>query len=154
MENMKLVLTAEQARRRWASQIAGLVGVSIYMLVISLIESTKLWWPWALGCALVVNMITYLYENIMYTRAFTECTDSGILTRGLAGNRVCSWPHVREITCRTRVWGTDVLVTTVSGARFRLGVPVDRSTMRDPDIAAKVEQIRRYWRAATRGTSA
>jgi hypothetical protein len=104
------------------------------------------WWLWALGAA-SLNLLVFLYENVMYTRAFTECTPVGIRTRGLAGIRQCPWRQVRDISCQRRGGGTNVIVTTIDGTRFRLGAPVDRISMRDPDFAPRVAQIRNCWRS-------
>ena|SRR5258708_11646403 len=108
-----------------------------------MVRSTRFW---AIAVVLSVKMLVYFYETVMYARAFTECAESGLRTRGLARTRECAWSQVCDISSRRRAFGSDVIVTTAMGARFRLGAPVDRSTMRDPDLAFKIADIERYRR--------
>jgi hypothetical protein len=101
---------------------------------------------WAVGLGLGALMGIWAY--VMYARASTECTPAGIRTRGLGGLRQCSWPQVADIAIRPGT-GTTIRVTTVSGTRFLLGVPVSGGVMRDPEFGFKLRQIQEYWRSAT-----
>ena len=89
-----------------------------------------------------------LWALVMYIRAFTECTPTGIRTRGLAGTRECRWADVAAIVARPYGRTTTVMLTTTAGGRFRLGAPVAGGVMGDPEFPAKVAQIRQYWHVA------
>lgn len=149
MQELRLRITPAQLRGRWRAQAAGTAGTGVFFGgIIGLGGGSGIWWLWALGAVISLNVLIGLYENVAYTRAFTECTPAGVRTRGLAGTRRCPWPHVGGIACQRRAGGVIVIVTTTSGAYFRLGAPVDGISMRDPDLRSKVAQVQQYWRLA------
>jgi hypothetical protein len=104
--------------------------------------------PWAIGAGIAA--LICLYSWVAYARAFTECTPAGLRTRGLGGLTECSWPGVSDIVLRPHGRTVTVMVTTTTGTRFRLGVPVDGGVMGDPRFRVKAQQILDYWHSATK----
>jgi hypothetical protein len=107
---------------------------------------------WSIGCE--IGALIGVYCLVLYAVIFTKCTPEALCTRNLSGRlHVLPWPQVADITVRAVTSrGTTtytVLVTSVTGKRFRLGAPVSGGVMSDPEFAAKVQQIQEYWRAAT-----
>jgi hypothetical protein len=105
-----------------------------------------------LGGGLGVASLITGWSFVAYSRAFTRCTQAGIWTRGLGGERRCAWSNVQQIAIResTRrgVTTYTVLVTTIAGTQFVLGAPVDGGIMPDPAFEDSVRKIRGYWRRA------
>jgi hypothetical protein len=106
---------------------------------------------WGIGAAVGAPSLGWVL--LRYKRAFTECSPSGIRSRGLGPEWRCDWAHVREIAIRrsSNPRGPDsytVIVTTASGDRLQLGMPVRAGLMPDPNFEAKAERIRAYWQAA------
>jgi hypothetical protein len=100
--------------------------------------------PLALAAGVGALLCAYSYGA--YATAFTECTQSGIRTRGLAGVRTCPWAEVRDITpLRDGV----VRISTTSGMNFWLGAPVQSRLMPDPEFFSKVTQVMDCWLSAT-----
>jgi hypothetical protein len=89
-----------------------------------------------------------LWALVMYAGAFSECTPTGIRTRGLAGGRDCRWAEVAGIVQRSYGKTVSISVITTYGTRFRLGAPVAGGVMPDPEFGAKLAQIQQYWRSA------
>jgi hypothetical protein len=123
----------------------GAVLTIVWIMVGGQIGSTI--WPWAVGADLVA--LIGLYAYLAYAVAFTECTVTGIRTRGLWSEQHCSWAEVKSISPRLYKRTTTVVIATTYGTSFRLGAPVDGGVMRDPEFAPKVMQIREYQRAAS-----
>ena len=105
------------------AQLRGLVG---YIAVVALVGSvlTGAWWlggpqsagllgPWAVGADL--GAVLGLYAWVWYARAFSECTQAGIRTRGLAGSRAVRWVSVRDIEVHPSGQTSSVMVTCVDG---------------------------------------
>jgi hypothetical protein len=105
----------------------------------------------ASAVGLGIAALLYFYVVAAYAAARTECKPTGIRTRGLGGPRSCLWADVRDISVR-RGRSRIVVVTTAASRRFWLGAPVDGGIMPDPDLAAKLAQIRGYWQSAVIGT--
>jgi hypothetical protein len=140
MAELRLTITVRQKR----GLLLLLVIVGLAALVLALMRPLAAVW---LGIA----ELLVLWAYVMYARAFTECTPDGIRTRGLGGQRQCSWPQVANIRLHPR--SRLVVVTTRDGRRFWLGVPVDGGVMPDPEFTVKFKQVVRYWHAAP-GSSA
>lgn len=104
---------------------------------------------YAIGAGL--GALISFYACASYAIVYTECTPTGIRTRGLGGRRGCPWAQVRDISQRASAMNRIAVVTTTSGRRFWLGAPVDGSVVRDPEFAEKLEQITDYWRMAVLG---
>jgi Bacterial PH domain len=85
---------------------------------------------------------------VVHARAYTECTPAGIRTRGLAGTRECRWEEVADIVAQPYRGAAFIMVVTRSGRRFRLGAPVEGGVMGDPQLPAKMAEIRQYWQSA------
>jgi hypothetical protein len=97
------------------------------------------------GIGSVPGVLAYL----IYARSFTECSQAGIRTSGLARQRQCPWSAVAEMGLRPFGRMVTVTVTTTSATRFRLGAPVDGNyNMRDPEFASKIAAIQQYWLTA------
>lgn len=129
---------------------AGICGVAVVLAVFWALSGphrSGTLAMWAIGAG-VAGLIC-LYASIAYARAFTECTPAGLRTRGLAGTRTCPWAEVRTIAPRVYRQTTTVMVTTVHGTRFRLGVPVTGGVMSDPEFGQRAEQIWQYWQRAS-----
>jgi len=106
---------------------------------------------WGLAAAIGVPLLGWAL--LRYKRAFTECSPAGIRSRGLSREWQCDWADVREIAIRrsSNPRGPNtytVIVTTVSGDRLLLGMPVRGGLMPDADFEAKAARIRAYWQAA------
>jgi hypothetical protein len=96
------------------------------------------------------------YAWAVYAAAFTECTPTGLRTRGFSGTRQSAWPGIADIRVRPYGQTASVMVTTASGARFRLGAPVDGGVMKDPEFMNRTLQVIAYCgrRPPRRGRSA
>lgn len=125
-----------------------LAGVAVLLAVLAAVSgggwgSTPGWWAFGAGFGALVG----LWALVMYARAFTECTPTGIHTRGLAGTRDCRWGEVADIVPRPYRGTVIVSVITTYGSRFWLGAPVAGGVMGDPEFGAKLAQIQQYWRS-------
>ena len=72
------------------------------------------------------GLVTALWANVTYPRAFTECSPDGIRASGLFGFRIrnCPWTEVDKISVVNGAGSsTSIMVTRHDGSRFRLGVP-------------------------------
>ena len=93
------------------------------------------------------GLVTALWANVTYLRAFTEFSPDGIRARGLFGFRIrnCPWTEVDKISVVNGAGSsTSIMVTRHDGSRFRLGVPSSPGNWPDRDFDAKVAQISKY----------
>lgn len=82
-------------------------------------------------------------------RCFTECTPDGIRTRGYGRTRTLRWAEVAVILSGGRqAPGASIWIVTTDCSKIRLGAPAAAVIVPDPDIRAKLKQIRSYWHAA------
>ena len=144
MESVSLRIAPRQLRRLLTRtvSVAAVAAVLITLWMVNM-RNGALLAPWAVGAA--VGALVCAYAYLACRTAFTECTQSGIRTRGLAGPRACSWAEVRAIT---PLQGGMVRISTSYGRHFWLGAPVHSRLMDDPEFFAKVMQIKDCWRSA------
>lgn len=148
VENLRLTIARSQLRGLLA-YIALISAVTVLLAVFWALggQGGSVVGAWALGAG--IGALIGLYAYIAYARAFTECTPAGLRTRGLGGLQECPWSGVSDASLRPHGRTATVMVTTTSGTRFRLGVPVDGGVMRDPEFMGKVQQVVEYWHSAT-----
>jgi hypothetical protein len=108
---------------------------------------------WGLMC-LILGIVAWilLYVTLMYGGAYTECTPSGIRTRGWGITRTCAWDqvssinivHVRKANVLEPTMSQLFRITTIRGAHFNLGAPLTAPRNQDPEFLDKYDQIVAY----------
>jgi hypothetical protein len=151
MHDLTFRVTGPQ-RRALLIRAAQVAAVAAVLGVVAIVAPSRLGVPAAdLAAGLGLGALVIFYAWAAYATSYTECTPTGIRTRGLGGRRGCPWSEVSSAYVMGYTGSRLVVVRTVSGKRFWLGAPIDSSLVRDPDFAEKAQQIMDYQRKAVLG---
>jgi hypothetical protein len=102
------------------------------------------------GIAFTAAALLMAGVTVAYSRAVTECTDTGIRARGLGLERRWCWNQVSDVSIRigNRGYTRTVMLTLTEGKQVLLGAPVAGGLMPDRDFDRKVGEIQQFWRCA------